>query len=321
MRSRFQQYLQGVCQCCVGLVLCLVVWSSAAHADELVDRIVAVVNGEIITLFEVNQQIQGYLRQFEGRTMTGEEKKALDVLRKKVLNQMVNDLLLEAEAERLQMTVSDVEIKNQVEAFKRQHGMNEEVFLNQLKLQGMTRKDYENTVKKDIMRQRLIGAMVRRKVVVTEDEMRAYYEEHKRDFSRDKKVELSLIIVDPGFDIQDLRQRLINGEISFAQAAERYSIGPGAKQGGEIGVVRWADVRESWKEVLQGLGKGDTSKPFDLNGNQALLHIVDLVPGEVEPFENVKAKIRETLYRPRIEKRYREYMENLRSKAVVDIRM
>jgi peptidyl-prolyl cis-trans isomerase SurA len=300
-------------------MICLL--AGTAHAQEVVDRIVAVVNGEIITLFDVNQQIQGYLRQFDGRTMTGEEKKALDALRKKVLNQMVNDLLLEAEAERLQMTVSDVEIKNQVEAFKRQHGLNEETFLNQLKLQGMTRKDYEDTVKKDIMRQRLIGAMVRRKVVVTEEEMKAYYEEHKGDFSRDKEVELSLIIVDPSFDIEGLRQQLVNGEISFGQAAATYSIGPGAQQGGEIGVVRWDDMRDSWKEVLQGLDKGDTSQPFDLNGNQALLHIVDLIPGEVEPFENVKAKIRDILYRPRIENRYVEYMQSLRSKAVMDIRM
>jgi len=312
--------VQG-CGYIVGLIMCLVVCAPVAQADEVVDRIVAVVNGEIITLFDINQQIKGFTQQFEGRTMTSEEEKALESVRKRVLAQMVNDLLLEAEAERLEMTVSDVEIKNQVEAFKKQHGLTEEQFQDQLKLQGMTRKDYEETVRKDIMRQRLIGAMVRRKVVVTDEEMKTYYKEHEGDFSQDKKVELALIIVDPGFDIQELRDRLLKGEISFGQAASMYSTGPGVEQGGEIGEIRWADMRDSWKDVLRGLGKGDTTEPFDLNGNQALLHIVALTPGDTLPFEDVKAKIRDILYRPRIEKRYQEYMEGLKNKAVVDIRL
>jgi peptidyl-prolyl cis-trans isomerase SurA len=305
----------------LGSMLFLLTCAAPVHAEEVVDRIVAVVNGEIITLFDVNQQIKGYTQQFEGRTLTRDEEKALQEVRKKVLMQMVNDLLLEAEARRLEMNVSDVEIKNQVEAFKRQNGLTEEQFLDQLKLQEMTRKDYEKKVEKDIMRQRLIGAMVQRKVVITEEEMKRYYEEHTDDFATEKKVELALILVDPGFDIQGLRERLLAGEISFGQAASQYSLGPGRDQGGEIGTVRWADMRDSWKEVLRGLDEGDISEPFDLNGNQALLRILDLTPGDAPPFDEVKAAIRDILYRPRIEERFQEYMEGLRTKAVVDIRM
>ncbi|WP_462324326.1 SurA N-terminal domain-containing protein [Desulfoplanes sp.] len=302
-------------------LVCVMVWSQSVRADELVDRIVAVVNGEIITLFDVDQQLTGYTRQFDGRSMTAKEKKTLQVLRKRVLGQMVNDLLLEAEAVRLEMTVTDVEVKNQVESFKNQHDLTEEEFLDQLKLQGMTRGDYEEKTKKDIMRQRLIGAMVRRKVVVTDSEMRNYYKEHKGDFSREKKISLALILVDAGVDLQSLRGRIMAGDISFGQAAEKYSIGPGAKQGGELGEVRWADMRPSWKDALRGLGKGDTTQPFALGTDMALLRILEFTAGTAVPFEDVKAKIREILYRPRIEKRFNEYMEGLKDKAVVDIRM
>jgi peptidyl-prolyl cis-trans isomerase SurA len=305
----------------LGMILFLLSCVPAAHAEEIVDRIVAVVNGEIITLFDVNQQIKGYTQQFEGRVLTRDEEKALQAVRKKVLTQMVNDLLLEAEAKRLEMTVSDVEIKNQVEALKQQNNLTEEQFLDQLKLQEMTRKDYEEKVKKDIMRQRLIGAMVRRKVVITEEEMKRYYAEHQDDFSGEKKVELAMILVDPGFDIQELRNRLLAGEISFGQAAAQYSLGPGKDQGGEIGEVRWADMRDSWKEVLRGLEEGDISEPFDLNGNQAFLRVLNLTPGDAPPFEEVKDKIRDILYRPRIEERFQDYMEGLKTKAVLDIRM
>ena len=302
-------------------LLCCILCVNSALADEVVDRIVAVVNGKIVTLFDVDQQLKGYTQKFEGRSMTAAEEKNLEQLKKKVLMQMVNDLLLEDEAVRLQMTVSDVEVKNQVEAFKKQHGITEEQFLDQLKLQGMTRKDYEKKVQNDIMRQRLIGAMVRRKVVVTEDEMTGYYGTHKEDFSREKKVDLALILADAGVDLKDVRAKIIAGDLSFADAAAQYSHGPGAKQGGELGVVGWADLGDAWKDALRGLSKGDISKPFDLNGDQAILLVREYASGEALSFDEVKNSIRDILYRPRIEKRYQEYMNGLRSKAVVDIRL
>ncbi len=303
-------------------ILFMAIHSSSAYADEMVDRILAVVNGKIITLFEVNQQIKMFTRQFDGRAMTPKEKKAVEALRKKVLDQMVNDILLESEAKRLKMEISDVEIKNEIDTFKKQHRLTEKQLVDQLKLEDMTRKDYEEKIKKDIMRQRLIGAMVRRKVVITEEDMKAYYDAHKGDFSQDKKLGLALLVVDPSFDIKELLDRLRKGEISFGEAVSRYSLDPSAKKnGGELGTVRWSDMRDSWQEVLQGMEKGETSKPFDLNGNQALLHIIDMTPGETTPFKDVKAKIRDILYRPRIEKRFKEYMDGLRAKAVVDIRL
>ncbi|MDD2219524.1 MAG: SurA N-terminal domain-containing protein, partial [Desulfoplanes sp.] len=292
-----------------------------AWADEVVDRIVAVVNGEMITLFDVNQQLQGYTQQFAGRTLTPEQEKTLTVLRKKVLEQMVNDLLLRNEAQRLAMVVSDVEVQNQVEAFKKKHGLTEEQFLGQLKLQGMDRKDYETKIREDIMRQRLLGAMVRRKVVVTENEMQTYYDAHKDDFAQEKKVDLALILVDAGFDVTTLREKIMADKISFTDAAAMYSQGPGAKQGGDLGIVRWGDLGDAWKDALRGLGKGDVSAPFDLNGNQAILYLKDYVSGEPAVYADVKNAIRDILYRPRIEKRYKEYMDGLRSKAVVDIRL
>lgn len=313
-------YKRAVVAVLVGLLGCSVVLTKA-WAEEVVDRIVAVVNGEIVTLFDVNQQLKGYTQQFEGRELTQAQQETLVALRKKVLGQMVNDLLLRNEAERLEMVISDVEVKNQVEAFKKQHGLTEEQFIDQLKLQGMDRKDYEKKIREDIMRQRLIGAMVRRKVVVTEDEMKAYYDSHKEDFSQEKKVDLALILVDAGFDITSLRAKILAGEISFTEAAITYSQGPGAKQGGDLGVVRWGDLGDAWKDALRGLGKGDVSAPFELNGNQAILYIKDYVSGDAAAYADVKNTIRDILYRPRIEKRYMEYMDSLRTKAVVDIRL
>lgn len=313
-------YKRAVVAVLVGFLGCSVVLTDA-WAEEVVDRIVAVVNGEIVTLFDVNQQLQGYTQQFEGRALTQAQQETLVALQKKVLGQMVNDLLLRNEAERLEMVISDVEVKNQVEAFKKQHGLTEEQFLDQLKLQGMDRKDYEKKIREDIMRQRLIGAMVRRKVVVTEDEMKAYYDSHKEDFSQEKKVDLALILVDAGFDITSLRAKIKAGEISFTDAARKYSQGPGAKQGGDLGVVRWGDLGDAWKDALRGLGKGDVSAPFELNGNQAILYIKDYVSGEAAAYDDVKNSIRDILYRPRIEKRYEEYMDGLRTKAVVDMRL
>ena len=143
--------------------------------EEIIDRIVAIVNGEIITLFELNEQVKPYLEKFRGKELGTAEKKAIWELKKQALDQMINDILLRQEAEKYKIKVSDMEIENFIRQFKQRNNLTEEQFLNQLKLQGMTREDYKRQIRNNILKHRLIGAMVKRKVVVTQEEIEKYY--------------------------------------------------------------------------------------------------------------------------------------------------
>jgi peptidyl-prolyl cis-trans isomerase SurA len=290
-----------------------------ASSGEVIDRIVAVVNGEIITLYEVDERAKPLISRAGG---TEPELRALlDQARKSVLEAMIDDMLITQEAERLGISVSDVEVQAQVRQIMERNNLTDEQFERSLILQGITRAEYEKLLKEDIVKQRILGAMVRRKVVVTEQEIKEYYESHPDEFGRNRKVRLKLIVLPHGLDAEELHGQISSGRISFDEAARKYSIGPGAQQGGDLGEVEWTDISDEWRSILEGMGPGEMSPPLTLDQRTIILQLDAKQSGERAELDEVRALISERLYRPKLEERFMEYITTLRGRAVVDVRL
>lgn len=299
----------------------LLVGAASARSQDVVDRVVAVVNGELITLFELNQRFRLFLDQFEGRELLEEEKRELWQVKRQLLDRMVDETLLRQEAERLEIRVSDLDVQNQVRHIRERTGMTETELMNQLRREGLSRETYEQRMREEIKRQRLTGMMVRRKIVVTSEEIRQYYEEQQQEFHQQRRVHLGLILFASPEQAEEALSRMQAGELSFADAARAYSQGPGADQGGDIGRPAWRDLAEEWRNALTGLAVGQTSGLFFVQGRPALLKLLDEDPGEVQSLAEVEDLIRERLMEPRLEQRFDEYMTGLRGRALIDIRL
>lgn len=292
-----------------------------ARAAEVVDRIVAVVNGKIVTLFELNERLKPVLDQFKGRQLSDADKQAILKLKRELLQKLIDDILLEQEVEKLKVTVSEVEVENQIQEFKLQHKLSEENLVTQLKLENMSRNEFADKMRQDILRQRLLGVMVRRKVVVTSEDVQRYYDQHKVDFAKDRSVHLALILLPPGQPAEPLRERIAKGEMSFAEAADAFSQGPGAGQGGDVGVLEWKSLAPEWRQALSGVPEGGVSAPFVINGREALLSPRSLQSGEMQDLGSIEKDIRAKIYNEKLEARFNEYMDQLRANAVIDVRM
>lgn len=303
------------------LILCILLAARPVPAAEVVDRIVAVVNGQIVTLFELNTHLKPMLERYRGKQLTDEEKLGIAKMRMQLLDKMVEDILIAQEVEKLKLSATDVEVDNAIENFRKQNGLSKEDFDKQLKLEGLTREEFAARIRKDILKHRLLGFMVRRKVVVSDEEAQAYYDEHSADFTSDKTVALSAILLPLGQDGEALRQRIEKGEISFADAANLYSDGPGVGQGGALGTLDWKDLAEDWREALTGVPQGGITEPFPFRDHVALLRVDELTSGDVQPFETVKEEIRNRLFQQQVEERYDEFMDKLRSEAVIEIKL
>jgi peptidyl-prolyl cis-trans isomerase SurA len=299
----------------------LILAAVPARAAEVVDRIVAVVNGEIITLFDLNERLKPILDQFKDRQLTDADRQAILKFKKDLLQKLIDDILLEQEIKKFNVTASDVEIENQLQTFKEQNKLTEETLAEQLKLEGMTRQEFSDKIRKDVLRQRLLGVMVRRKVVVTSEEVKRYYDEHKQDFAKDRTVHLALILLPPSQSATALRDRIANKEISFAEAADAYSEGPGKGQGGDIGTLEWKSLADEWRRALDGVAPGQVSQPFVINGREALLSIRSMDSGDAQGLAAVETQIRDKIFADRLQDRFNEYMEELRSKAVIENRL
>ncbi|NJB66761.1 peptidyl-prolyl cis-trans isomerase SurA [Desulfobaculum xiamenense] len=311
--NRLCRYILTVC--------CVLLLAPAAWGGQVVDRVVGVVNGDIITLFELNERVKPILERFRGRELTEADKTAILGLKRKMLDGMINNILIRQEVARLGIDVSDVELENEVDSYKKRAQMTEEDFARQLKLEGLTRDEFKNRLKDDILRHKLLGFMVKRKVAVTKEDVARYYEANSFEFRDDSEVDLSLIICGPETNAAELRERIARGEISFADAADLYTRGPGVGQGGRIGAMAWNDLAGDWHDALAGVGPGEMTQPFVVQGHEALLFVNEAEEGGTTPLEKVESRIYDKLFQERLEQRFQEYIDNLKANALIEIKL
>jgi peptidyl-prolyl cis-trans isomerase SurA len=302
-------------------LLILLLFSGTAQAEEvLVDGIVATVNGKIVTRYELNERMLPVYEQLRGRTLSPDERRQVEMLRRQALDQMVDDLLIQDDAERYKLKVSDVEVEDQIKSFREKRQLSDADFKKQLEQQRMSRADFVRNMRRDIIKHRIIGGVVTAKVVVTDTEVEHEYNERKAEFSKDSMVQLALVLLPAGMSAAELKTSIESGQMTFAQAADKYSQGPGAKQGGDIGLIAWKDLAPEWNSALRGLKPGQIAQPVHVQGFDGLLQVVSLKEGEELPLDAVREQIYQSLHEGKFEKVFKEYMQRLRDKAVIEYR-
>lgn len=252
---------------------------------EVLDRVVAVVDKEIILLSELEAQIQLYALQ--NRIEISDENVA-DSLRKVFLDRMIEDKVLLVEAERdttINVTNKEVEdaLDTQIKNIRSQFP-SEEAFLGQLRAEGMTlnglKEQYRDEVKKQLLKEKLIQKKLS-KVLVSSGEVMNFYEAN-RDSLPEKpagvKLAHILISTEPGQATVDslynyaqmIRKKAAEGE-DFALLAKTYSEDPSAEQGGDLGWFARGEMVPEFEKAAFALQPGEIS---DVVRSQYGFHII-----------------------------------------------
>lgn len=321
----------------LGLVVAL---AGSAFAAELVDRVVAVVNGKLITLFDLDGRVAEIVQRTQGVTFKPGDPRA-DEMRRQVLDTMISDILIENEAARVKVTVSETEIDSQIDEIKKKNNLSQSQLVDELTKEGLTLKQFRDRLRQESMKKRLLGFMVHRKVLVTDDEIRDFYEKNKGSLSATKSVlgpkvsgNIAFIMVATKKQAEDLRARIASGSIGFADAAKQFSIGPGRDQGGDLGDVQVKDLAPPLRDALKAAPAGQVTQPVMLDGKAVLLIMRSgagapaakpapapaLAASDGPSFEAAREQIQDVLYKQKFDKLFQDYIDNLRSKAVVEVK-
>lgn len=304
----------------VALLLFFAVSGMAAANNMQLNRVIAVVNGELITMYDLQQYA---MPEIARRGLTGADSYSAEE-RERVftesLDTMIMDILYKQEAERYQISVTDGEVEGEIRNLIQNNKMSPEEFEQQVALQGMSMDDLRKRLREGIMRQRILGAMVMRKAEVNAEEIEQYYNEHIKEFSTPSSVEFSVIMLGPGTSADEVLEKLAGG-MSFAEAAKKYSASPTAALGGSMGNIPWSDLNPVWRESMQGLKPGQTAKPVNSGGTIVLLHVDALHEGSSQSLDDVAEKIENYLRETRTRERFDEFSNQLRSKAVVELKI
>ena len=201
------------------------------------------------------------------------------------------------------------------------HTVTPEEFQHQLQIQRTTEKDFRERIRSSILRNRLLANMVGRKVIVTKEEIADYYNQHKQTFMNNQKVRFAVIVYPPTENAEAQAARIRSGKLSFEQAARQVSVGPRAQEGGDVGVVDWNSLDPTWQDRLSQLKPGDVSGLFEVNnGLKGQLKLLSMESGDGQTLEEATPQIERILREPKLQERFREYSEQLRKRAVVEIR-
>ncbi len=297
-------------------VLFLLLISFNSRAEKVINRIVAVVNGEIITSYDLKKE----MRSFQLYSQS-DSKFVNNIDPRMFLQKLIDEILLKEEAERLKIKVSDEEVNKRIELIKEQQNLTEEEFRKFLKMNHMTLSELKEKIRTSMMITRLLNIMVYDKVIVTPKEIREYYEIYKNLYNSPKKVKLRIIVLKDRDRLEKIREKIKKGLISFDQAAREFSIGPGADQGGELGVIKWDDLRPEFRENLKGLKEGDITKVFSIGGQYMILLVEKIYPGTHKSLKEVEEEIKRKIYEKKAEEMLKRYLAKLRKKAIMEIKI
>lgn len=286
---------------------------------EVVDRIVAIVDNDIITLGELSKETAPYIQNMDSSGYSQEKKEAaIKQINLKVLSALVDRLLTQQEAKKFQISVSDSEVDNALENVKKARSLTQEEFENALKQEGITIKEYREDIQKQILQSKLINNTVKSKVIITESDIKNYYEANAQKYSGKKKYHLRNILMDKEDGIKKVLAEL-NLKKDFASLAKQYSLSSNASDGGDLGFFDIQNFSENIKEIISGLNIKDYSKVISTPQGFQIFYVEDIVLEGSKTLEQAHKEIHELLYNEQVEKKFKTWLESLKKNAHIKI--
>jgi len=304
----------------------------AADTPNIVDQIVAKVNGDIVSQDEL-EKTQREIAQ-ESRAQRGAEAPSrhdVEDREKNVLRDRIDELLLTQKGKELNINV-DSDMSKYVANLQRQSGLTDvDKFHEWVHQQsGMSYEDFLNETKNQIITREVIGQEVGRHISVTDKEVQDYYNAHKSDFVREEKVYLSEILISTegkdaaGGAAAEKKAKQIATQASkgerFTDLARDNSDATTAKDGGILGGYKKGDLTKEIEDAVWNLPKGAVTQPVKVPTGFEVFRVDDHTKAGLAPLADVKGDIENALYGPKMQPKVREYLTHLRAQAFLQIK-
>jgi len=309
-----------------------VIFLSVPLNAEVTDRIVAIVNDEVITLFELNSALEPHLKKIEESLKGENREKIIAETRLAMLNKLIDDILVKQEAKRLGIVIKEKDIMEAIGDMLSRRNIKMEDFMRILAKEGASLEAYKKDVKEHLMKVRLVGINIKSKVSVTDEEIGDYYCKHREDYEGAEAVRIKqiLIVVPEGCNIKNKRKYKADAEMihkklkageSFELLASKYSQGPAAKIGGDLGFVEKGMMFPVVDVVAFSLKNGEISDVTESHIGFHIIKVTDRRGAGIKSLESVREEIKDRIGKVKIEKKFYEWLDELRKKSYVETRL
>ncbi len=265
-------------------LLWLLAFSTPAQERELLDRIVAVVNDDVVLQSEFDRELAEIRRKLEQLGATGIPD---EEVRKQALERLILRKLQLQEAERLGITADDQTLQQALLAIARRNGLTPAEMEEAMKAEGISPEAFRAQLREEITLQRLRSREVINRIQVTKAEVDNYLanQAQQGDNSVSYRIRHILIATPEGASSEEIAQarrkaeeivaRLKKGE-DFATLASRYSQGQQALKGGDLGWLPAGQVPTLFAQEVLSMNKGDIRGPLQASSGFHIIKLEDI---------------------------------------------
>jgi peptidyl-prolyl cis-trans isomerase SurA len=298
---------------------------------ELVDRVAAVVNTQIITLSEVEKRAAPELALLADSKDKATQRNRII---REALEQLVADKLMDWQLQEQHVEVSDQEVDAAAENLRVQNKMDNAQLEKALSEQGMTVTIWKNDVlRKQLARLKLIRTKVEGKVKISEDDIKSEYQKWARMESEDAEIHARHILIkldaaSPPEAVERTRQKAqkVSDEarqpgVDFAELAKKRGEGSSAQEGGDLGFFRRGVMLAEFEKVAFSLKAGEVSDPVRTSFGWHVIKLEERRTVPVKSYQEMQGSLREKLRSAQLEKASESYIRELKDSAVVELKI
>lgn len=308
------------------VIMCLLAGYEPVRADTL-DRIVAVVNGEIILYSELQDQIKVLAKMSPDFKTDDPNKRTL--IEREVLQQMIRDRLADEEIRRLKITVSPRDIDEAIESIKQENRFTDAQLDYMIQQQGQTRAQFRDGIKREMERSRLVDRVLKSKTIITQEQIDAFLRTGQAPSAEKRRLAIIFLPYPEGADArkteevdkqaQDIMARLKGGG-DFSKLAKQYSKGPAAPDGGDLGYIATSELAPPIAAATGGLKPNETTDLIKTPSGYFVLKVLDIQREQQDSLDpNAREKARRQLLQIEMGRKFQEWVRDLESRAFIQI--
>lgn len=322
----------------IAALFCVLV-AHPLYSAQLVDRVVAVVNDDVITLSELNDAGHGYFKKITQKAPSDQLEEALRRARREVLNNLIDTRLISQEAMKQGIVISEEEIQAAAAQMLITNKMTREILDDQLTQMGMSYDDYLETLRSQILQSKLINFEIRSKLIITDDMILDYYDSNYIKHISDG----GYYLMQMGFiwgenspsnssaqaqyaDKIDAKKRaervhaLVKNGKDFRSLAKKFSDLPSAADGGDLGVFQEDEMAPYMQDAVLSLNPGEISDVIETPSGYQFFKLLSSQDGKIvvqASFASVKEEIRAQLYDQQLKERFEEWVSKIKKEAYI----
>ncbi len=301
----------------------------------MVDKVVAVINDEVITLSEVEEEAarmyQALAKESSGQALVN----SLAEAREATLNGLIDRRLISQRAKLTNTTVTDEELAAALETTRNRANLSPAEFKNKLERSGLTEEIFKKQLREQVLQSKLVSYDVRAKIVVTEEMIRDYYNEHYTA----RADQGSFYLLQMGFlhnpeiaEPEKLKEEkvktkkraeqaldLVRKGQDFKALAKKISDLPSAADGGDLGILKLDDMAPAMRSAVAPLKPGEVSGIVETSDGYQFFKLLSDKEGatSASSYEPLKEEIREKLHEEKMKAAYSEWVKQLRESAYI----